>query len=264
MHEVFRRLACLQFIEESSFRADLISILGNIAAGSWRARMIRRWQKGSAPGNHIDAWKTNLLLNPSPAALFVVDDTLFLRPFHFAQCSRQLWAKDDAIAFSLRLGQGLTHFYMGNRDQKIPPLLPVDKDSLVYQFRWPEADGDFAYPLEISSSLLKPRFLLPRLLRKPWHSPNTLELALANMTGRYKWRHPLLLTFQEPRAVSVPLNIVQKDFTGNRFGGKERYQADSLCRLFLEGVRADLSRLNHVPHTSVHVETELLPSSHKT
>jgi hypothetical protein len=261
LREGFRQFARLEFVEESSFRPDLILILGNIAAGSWREGMIRRRQNKTAPWNLISAWKTNLLLSPSPAVLFVVDDTLFLRPFSFAECSRQLLAKDNALAFSLRLGQGLTRFYMGDRDQKIPSLMPTNKAFQVYQFRWAEADGDFAYPLEISSSLLKVGFLLPRLLRKKWHSPNTLELALANMAGRYKQKHPTLLTFLEPRAVSVPLNIVQKDFTGNRFGGKERYQTDSLCRLFLDGVRADLSRLHEMRHTSVHVEFDLLPTA---
>jgi hypothetical protein len=101
--------------------------------------------------------------------------------------------------------------------------------------------------------------ILSRLLRKKWHSPNTLELALANMAGRYKERYPMLLTFREPRAVSVPLNMVQQDFTDNRVGGKECHRAEALCALFLKGVRADLSRLDQMPHASVHVEIDLLP-----
>ena len=172
-----------------------------------------------------------------------------------------LLARNDCLAFSLRLGLGLTRFYMGNRDQEVPDLTPADKNSQTYQFQWNEADGDFAYPLEISSSLLKLNVIWSRLLRKKWHSPNTLELALANMAGRYKQKYPVLLTFREPHAVAVPLNMVQQDFVGNRSGGKECYQADALCRLFLEGGRADLTALNQAPHISVHMEIDLLPTA---
>jgi len=259
LRDSFRHLANIEFIEEASFRSDLIVILGGIARESWRDHLVRHLEKLSAswPRNFIQPLM-NLLLRPAPAVLYVVDDTVFLRSFSFSECSCRLLAKDDALAFSLRLGEGLTRFYMGNCPQKVPELTLVDKDSHVYQFRWTEADGDFAYPLEISSSILKSNLILPRLLRKKWHSPNTLELALANMAGRYKQKRPLLLTFREPRAVSVPLNIVQQDFTDNRFGGKERYQPDRLCDLFLKGIRADLSGLNQMTHTSVHMEIDLL------
>jgi len=204
---------------------------------------------------------TGLIVRPEPAALFVVDDTLFLRPFRFASCSHYLLAHEDCLAFSMRLGQGLTCFYMGDRDQEVPELTLVEGNSGIYQFRWTEAKGDFEYPLEISSSILKLKLILPRLLRKNWRSPNTLELALANMAGRYRRKHPLLLTFQEPRAVSAPLNTVQQDFTGSRHGGQERYHADALCDLFLKGVRADLSRLDQIKPASVHAEIDLLSAT---
>ena len=258
----FRHLPNIEFIEESSFRSDLTVIWGGIARESWRDHVVHHLERLSAswPRNLIQPLM-NPLLRPAPAVLFVVDDTVFLKSFSFAQCSNHLLAKDDGLAFSLRLGEGLTRFYMGSRPQEVPELAPMDKDSQVYQFRWTEADGDFAYPLEISSSILNSTLILPRLLRKKWHSPNTLELALANMAGRYKQKHPTLLTFREPRAVSIPLNIVQQDFTDNRFGGTECHQPDRLCDLFLKGVRADLSGLNQMSHTSVHMEIDILPAS---
>jgi hypothetical protein len=261
LRDSFHHLPNIEFIEESGFRSDLIVIWGGIARGSWRDHAVRHLEKVSASWarNLIQPF-TNLLLRPAPAVLYVVDDTVFLRSFGFTECASRLLAKDDGLAFSLRLGEGLTRFYMGNSPQEVPELTLMDKDSQVYQFRWTEAEGDFAYPLEISSSILKSNLILSRLLRKRWHSPNTLELALANMAGRYKQKHPLVLTFREPRAVSVPLNIVQQDFTENRVGGKERYQPDRLCDLFLKGVRADLSGLNQMPHTSVHMEIDLLPA----
>ena len=175
----------IEFIEESSFRRDLTMILGNLEKGSWRDRLVRLLSRtGSA------SWMQgfmqaliSLLLRPKPTMLFVVDDTLFLRPFSFTRCSRDLLENDACLAFSLRLGQGLTRFYMGDCDQEVPEMILVDKDSQVYQFRWTEAKGDFEYPLEISSSILNLNLILPRLLRKKWNSPNTLEMAPTTWRG---------------------------------------------------------------------------------
>ncbi|HEV3271362.1 MAG TPA: hypothetical protein VGZ93_04190 [Candidatus Methylacidiphilales bacterium] len=252
----------IQFIEESNFRHDLISILGNLAEGSrreWLVRRLLRIGSGSSKPNMIQ-FSISSLLRPDPTVLFVVDDTLFLRSFRFAQCSKLLLANEACLAFSLRLGRGLTRFYMGNCDQQVPEMRVVDETLDIYQYQWTKAKGDFEYPLEISSSILNVNLILSRLLRKKWHSPNTLELALANMAGRYGKKRPMLLTFQNPRAVSAPLNIVQKDFSGNRHGGRERHHPDALCDLFLKGVRADLSRLDQVNLTSVHAEIDILPA----
>jgi hypothetical protein len=248
--------ADILFVEESFFRRDLILILGRVRPGSWKEKIIRLLLPIKM------SWAQAVispLLNPWPT-LFVVDDSLFSRPFRFSTCARYLLAAPENLAFSLRLGQGVTRSYMGNCEQEVPEMQPVDEALGIYQFRWPEGDIDFEYPLEISSSILHLHLILPRLLRKKWKSPNTLELALALMAGRYKKPQPLLLTFQEPRAVSAPLNIVQKDFTDNRHGTQERYEPAALCRLFLQGVRADLSQLGRVEQNSVHMEIDLLPA----
>jgi hypothetical protein len=240
----------LRFVEESGFRSDLIALLGNLSMDSVGAHWIRR----------LPRFLTALVLRPAPIVLFVVDDTLFLRPFRFRECAELLRAADDCLAFSLRLGRNLTRFYMGHREQIVPEFVALDSVSGISKLRWTDADGDFAYPLEISSSLLKVDTIFARLLRKDWRSPNTLEFALAGMAGRYKESYPWLLTYEEPRAVAVPLNMVQQDFTSNRFGGLPAHQPDSLCRLFLRGGRADLSGLRETQHNAVHVEIDLLPA----
>ena len=250
----------LQFVREKIFRADLLTVLGGLAADSSGDRFVRGVEK--MPAAWMKKWArpmTAPLLQPPPVVLYVVDDTIFLRPFHFMECAKLLLAKPEALAFSLRLGRGLTRFYMGNRDQAAPEFASVGTHPDVCEFRWAEADGDFGYPLEVSSSLLRSDVIFARLLRKEWRTPNTLEMALANMSGRYKKEYPMLLTFGEPRAIAVPLNLVQKDFTDNRHGGQERYHPDSLCALFLQGVRADLSGLEKLKQVSVHAEIELLP-----
>ena len=261
LRESFAHVPNMVFVREKKFRADTICVLGGLKAGS-AAGFVRFVEGLSAK------WLKKLLrplvgplLKPAPAILYAVDDTIFMRPFSYADCARELLARKDALAFSLRLGRGLTRFYMGNCDQKVPEMTPLAPGSELAQYRWADAgtEGDFAYPLEVSSSLLKSEVIMTRLLRKEWKTPNTLEMALANMSGRYKQEFPMLLTFLEPRAVCVPLNMVQKDFTDNRHGGQDRYHTDALCEQFLAGVRADLSGLDKIQPTSVHAEIELLP-----
>jgi hypothetical protein len=257
------KTAPIEFIEEESFRADLILILGGLTRLSWQApfsRCLIQFRNISWMRSLTQVVLTSLL-QPKLATLFAVDDTLFLRPFRFSECTARLLAHDRCLVFSLRLGDGITRFYMGDRDQEVPVMDPVDGSADLREFRWSDADGDFAYPLEVSSSILKVGEIFSRLLRKDWKSPNTLELALANMAGRYRETHPLVLTFRQPRAVAVPLNMVQKDFTANRHGGQDRYHPDELCRLFLQGVRADLSGLDRVAPNSVHAELDLLPAT---
>jgi hypothetical protein len=245
----------LLFVEETSFRRDLVLVLGQVRPGSWRDRIIRlllpipmAWAQAVVA----------VLVNAGPT-LFVVDDTLFLRPFLCAPCARHLVSPGN-LAFSLRLGQSVTRSYIGQCDQKVPAMALLDDQFAIYRYKWPDTEIDFEYPLEISSSFLNMRLLLARLLRKPWKSPNTLEFALSKMAGRYKQTHPFVLTYDEPRAVSAPLNVVQKEFD-NPHGGQERYHPDALCRIFLQGGRADLSALAGIRTNAVHTEIELLPSS---
>jgi hypothetical protein len=256
LKETYGEWPHIEFIEESHFRSDLIAMLGGMTVGSARDRFIRRLE--TLPAAWIQL-VVRFLMRPKPAVLYVVDDTVFLKSFSFRRCATALLSHENSIAFSLRLGRNLTRFYMGNRDQKIPEMKAVNNS--IYEFDWTAADGDFAYPLEISSSLLKTNLILSRLLRKKWHSPNTLELVLANMAGRYKHDHSMILTYLDPRAVSIPLNIVQKDFTDNRVGQDANHHPDRLCDLFLKGIRADLSALDGMNHSAVHVEIDLVPTA---
>ncbi|HEY0257383.1 MAG TPA: hypothetical protein VGC39_08065 [Candidatus Methylacidiphilales bacterium] len=251
----------IEFVRESDFRRDLLEIIGDFAPGSWQGRIAHLlFEIGRVPALRglSEICLTPLL--PGGPVMFVVDDTLFLRPFRFDPCARHLLASTEYLAFSLRLGQGVTRSYIGHCGQQVPPMTVVNDKLGIYQYRWPDSEIDFEYPLEVSSSVLNLRLILARLLRKKWKSPNSLELALANMAGRYKRNHPLLLTFGEPRAVSAPLNVVQHDFK-NPHGGQERYHPDALCRLFLQGGRADLTRLDQIHTNAVHIEVDLLPSA---
>ena len=72
LREAFRHVACLQFVEESSFRPDLIKILANVPKGSWREWLVGRLLKGGVGRglNLIQVW-AGLFLRPDRVVLFL-------------------------------------------------------------------------------------------------------------------------------------------------------------------------------------------------
>jgi hypothetical protein len=250
----------LNFVREKSFRTDVLAVLGGINRASWSYKWIDLFERRSELFSKVfKGVLPRFFLHVPPAVLFVVDDTIFLRPFVVRSLMQILLKKPSALALSLRLGENKDYFYMGNRSQLIPVMQPLVKELDLSVYKWPGADGDYGYPIEISSSILKMKLLINRLLRKEWKSPNTLELALARMAGRYEKIYPEVLTFRVARAVSVPLNVVQKDFVENRFAQTGR-SSDELCEMFFRGIRADLSSLSDLSPRAVHIELNLVPA----
>src|SRR5271163_3091824 len=68
LNEALRHFVHLQFIEESSFRFDLIRILGDLRSGSWRERIVRLLQRGALSwSRNLNQALTRLLLRPESA-----------------------------------------------------------------------------------------------------------------------------------------------------------------------------------------------------
>jgi hypothetical protein len=156
--KVHREHGWAQFIRERDFKRDLLQLIGD--------------------ADHI---------------LFLVDDTLFVRGFTIAEVQAALRTQREALGFSLRLGRNTTYCYPLNRSQRLPEFSAVAGEKLL-KFKWPGADLDFGYPLELSSSVYRARELLPMLARCEFSNPNTLEGRLAGQTS-YCEAMPFLLCF---------------------------------------------------------------------
>ncbi|MBL0176295.1 MAG: hypothetical protein IPP94_13675 [Ignavibacteria bacterium] len=89
------------------------------------------------------------LLAERPFILFVVDDTLFVRPFSLEGTARALASHAQALGFSLRLGRNTRYCYMSGEMQPLPRFRSAGPGCLL--FRWDGARHDFKYPLEVSS-----------------------------------------------------------------------------------------------------------------
>jgi hypothetical protein len=240
--------ASLVWKEEQVFRDDLLHQL--FAAGMAFTRpmgLMRRLLSASDRfrGQHF---------------LFLVDDALFVRPFSLGQMVAALAARPKALGFSLRLGRNTTRCYSRNRQQRLPVFGRFAANSLV--FRWLGEEGDFGYPLEISSSLYRATDLIKLLMLLPYRNPNRLEQALAICSKLFAWRRPELLCFDQSVAFCAPVNKVQS-VIDNRASDTPEYASERLNALFLEGVRIDASRLDGFLPQAAHQEIELpllLPS----
>ncbi len=218
--ELIKDYPRVTFVRESNFREDFL-------------RIIRQYEK----------------------ALFVVDDNIFIRDFRLDALSSVLDREPRALGASLRLGQNTVYFYMGETHQNVPPFRPHDTGA--QSFRWVDAEHDFAYPLEVSSSLYRCRDLLPWLEQCAFQNPNTLEQRFAEAVPRFRDTHPELLCFESSVAFCAPINKVQRVWEHNKAGSDKEMTPEALAALFDQGKRIDVDALLHFVPCGCHQEIEL-------
>lgn len=186
--------------------------------------------------------------------LFLVDDSCFVRPFRLTDVLCQLADRPDAVGFSLRLGRNTTTSYAHRAVQRLPAFQELTADVLYY--RWPEAEYDFGYPIEVSSSVYRLADIGPLVTSLAYANPNTLESQLALAAGRFRDSKPGLLCFGSSVAFSNPLNRVQKVFR-NRAAYGRGLDAQHMIRQYAQGFRVDVTRLLGRVPSGCHEEVPL-------
>ena len=185
--------------------------------------------------------------------MFVVDDTIFVKDFSVKEIIESLENNLDSIGVSLRLGANNTYCYMSSKDQKLPGF-EVVQDKL--KFVWSGQDGDFGYPLELSSSVYRiPEVLVP-INFKEFTNPNMLESNLYKSISFFEKILPTLLCYKTSRAFSNPINIVQKKKT-NKHGNDKKYTPEELAKLYNLKYRIDIDKYFNTTPKSVHQEEQL-------
>ncbi len=238
------------FIAERSFRSQLLEILSSGSQsrlGSphspWfqalRSRLLRQEPRAHDSGDYV---------------LLLVDDDIFVHPFKIAVACQALAAHPEAVAFSLRLGRNTTHFYVQDRRQALPAFTSVADGILEYG--WAEADGDFGYPFDISSSLYRRPMLYGMARRLPFEDPNTLEGQMSARSRRYARNMPSLLCFEGSVAFSTPLNRVQNVYT-NRAAESPNYSPEALADLFDRGQRICWGAFDGFVPSACHQEVDV-------
>ncbi len=191
---------------------------------------------------------------PSDFVLLLVDDTLFVGSVNLTHAQSSLQENLDALGFSLRLGRNTTYSYVLDRPQQMPAFQPVADGILKYV--WTSADGDFAYPLEISSSLYRLSTLNSIVPSLRFTNPSTLESQLAVRASRFARASPWMLCTGKSVAFSTPLNLVQTTYN-NRAGTDPELSTVRLADRFDRGLRIDVAAMDGFVPSACHQEVEL-------
>lgn len=209
----------VQFLRESDFKADLVRLV-----------------EGTS---HV---------------MFLVDDTIFVGSFSLARTIQVLDEDPACLGFSFRLGRNTTYCYTVDRQQRLPVF--EENGSGVLAFDWTEAEHDFGYPIEVSSSIYRTSDLLPLVVGLEYRNPNTLESALAERGPSFRATRPRLACFQQSVAFSVPANLAQTAWR-NRVGGNPELTTGALAQAFSRGQRLDIERYQGLVANACHQELEL-------
>ncbi|GIM47102.1 hypothetical protein DNHGIG_26510 [Collibacillus ludicampi] len=218
-HELIRTYDTVEFIKEHEFKSELLSSVADY-----------------------------------PYVLFLVDDNLFVRDFSVMDLIHSLETHHDVLGFSLRLGNNTDYCYPLARKQKLPAFLAVDHGFLKYN--WTQAEYDFAYPLEVSSSLYRVDDILPLLIQTEFSNPNTLESGLAAYANRFVSQKNFIMCNQQSITFCNPLNVVQNVFH-NRAGNRSHYSVHELRKMFDQGFRIDVERYSGFVPNACHQEIDL-------
>lgn len=238
------------FVQETSFQRQVLAILDS-ASGAHPARARDRVFA-------IFRGRESAAMQPRPTAgdyvLFLVDDSLFIRTFSVSAAANALASNADAAGFSLRLGRNTIRSYALDRSQSLPAFSRIQDGFL--RFNWTEAEGDFAYPLELSSSLYPLEVIGKLLQRIEFDNPNGLESKLSLAAARLRRKLPMLVCYEHSVAFSAPLNRVQHVF-GNRAALGSEFSIESLAALFEQGQRINVRSLDGFSPSACHQEVEL-------
>jgi hypothetical protein len=247
----YRPQANIRFLPQLHFRQDVLAYLADYADLRLGARLYRRMASLH--------WRLGFLSQPllrfgrPRYVLFLVDDTLFVRGFHLADVLACLERHPQALGFSLRLGHNSVYSYTRDRLQSLPVFTREGDQVLIYN--WQQAELDFAYPLEVSSSVYRIADLLPVLNRQRFANPNQLESRLDENAWRFPHR-PSLLCYPQSVAFSNPVNQVAERYQ-NRAGIIHAYTSQDLAEMFDQGLRIDIAAYAGFVPLGCHQEVEL-------
>jgi hypothetical protein len=126
----------------------------------------------------------------------------------------------------------------------------------LLRFRWIGADGDFGYPLEVSSSAYRLEDLFPMLATVSFTNPNRLEGQLAKRAKKFRRKAPELLCFHQSVTFCNPVNRVQT-VLDNRVGAVQEYSSEGLAEMFDAGYRLNVEYYRDFVPGSCHQEVKL-------
>lgn len=240
----------IKFIKETNFRNNIMNLLIERAYGksnSWSNFFTKL----------VSTFPIFFILPPPKKQqflLFLVDDCIFVRKFSLLQKIDDLKNQSTALGYSLRLGTNTSYCYTLQSLQRIPNFTSISEETNL--FCWKKADLDFAYPLEVSSSIYRFKDLYPFILKFTFNNPNSLESKISCHAKHFAKTKPNLLCSNLSIAFSNPINKIQEVFP-NRVGSSSKYSINNLAELFDKGQRININSFAGYIPKSCHEEIEL-------
>lgn len=248
----------VRFVKQENFRADVLRLLSARAGADWLG-LFGRFAAGLAGRSGLldrlrfDRGRTDY-------ALLLVDDNIIVRDFSLRGVCAALGAHADAVGFSLRLGTNTTYCYSRDRSQEVPPCTRVGEG--ILKFDWTNAEWDFGYPLEISSSIYRLGELIPLLRELVFENPNSLESHMAGRAPAIQGKYPYLLCFEQSATFCNALNRVQDVYVTNRAGTAPEYESERLTQMFAAGYRIRVDAYSGFVPLACHQEVKLVFEKH--
>lgn len=200
-------------------------------------------------------FKTDLLkiLDGEEYVLFLVDDAIIINPFKYFSAIIELDRTQSILGVSLRLNNNKSYSYMHNMEQVVPRAVCFEG---ICGYIWVDADLDWGYPFEISSSIYRVSDLYESLVTLPYYNPNSLEskLAVSIHTSRLKEEKRFLAFFKTGVSISNAVNMVNA--SDNRSGNKASMSVENLLNIFEKGWRINYEPFRGINPISVHINVD--------
>jgi len=186
--------------------------------------------------------------------LFVVDDCIFTKQYSFKDICMYLDICEGTLGLSLRLGNNTKYCYPFGIENDMPYMQTVGGN--LQAFNWRESkQGDFAYPLEVSSSVYRVSDIKPIIEGIHYSNPNQLEWVMYNYVPRLV-NKPFLLCYETSVAFCNPINKIQEE-NNNRRGVNPNYSIENLLVLYEAGYRTNNDLFDGFVSTGAHQEVDI-------
>ncbi len=200
--------------------------------------------------NLIDIIKKELYI------FFVVDDNIFTSEFSIDEIINVLSSNPDSIGFSLRLGKNINYCYPLNVSMRLPETMQIKPN--ILKSCWINAEHDFGYPLEVSSSVYLTEDIIRIICDKEFNAPNSLEETLWQNKNIFLKDKPNVLFYYSSAAFCNPINMVQTELPNNRVANTLiDYSPMGLAKKFEEGNRVDIKNYLNIIQNACHFEIPL-------
>ncbi|AIF50652.1 glycosyltransferase [Pelosinus sp. UFO1] len=185
--------------------------------------------------------------------LFLVDDNIFVRDFSMENVIESLRTNQDALGFSLRLGINTNSCHLLRLDQQLPTFMITENEFLKYD--WTSAQYDFAYPLEVSSSVYRVNDIMAAV-HHSFADPTMLEVQLNRNKKIFYQQKKFLLCNQYSYTFCNFINRVHT-IVKNQAGETFYYSTEQLSEMFIQGHRINVEEYNSFIPNACHQVVEL-------